>query len=197
MRERPIRLLRRAVRRRKARVLTTAFGITMFVVLPGCGGGARKADTDDWISDVCDAAQDLSDERADALLDFFEVDPNDGEAMYEGFGRYLKRYGNALGDFEDAVGEAGQPDVKDGDRIVKAVRQFARDERKSNESARKDLVLLDKGDDGLAADVDDIFFDIEFADLRELLEDSDAADSDTIIDLIEEDSSCAFALFSE
>lgn len=183
-----------ADRRRFGAVL---LGIVLVGLLPACGGGARKADPDDWTSDLCAAAEDLSEERADALLDFFEVDPNDGEAMYDGFDRYLKRYLEALDDFDKAMDEAGQPNVKDGNKVRKAVDEYSGDERKAHEDARDGLQDLDKSDEGLAADVDDIFFDIEFADLRELLEDSEAEDSGLIIDLIEEDSSCAYALFAD
>ena len=193
MRERPVQFLS-AGRRRFGAVL---LGIVLVGLLPACSGGATKADPDDWTSDLCAAAEDLSEERADALLDFFEVDPNDGEAMYDGFDRYLKRYLEALDDFDRAMDEAGQPDVKDGNKLRKAVDEYAGDERKAHEDARDELQDLDKSDEGLAADVDDIFFDIEFADLRELLEDSEAEDSGLIIDLIEEDSSCAYALFAD
>ncbi len=172
-------------------------GAIALVMLPGCGGSVKKAAPADWTSDICAAAQDLSDGRADALLDFFEIDADDGLAMYEGLGRYLKRYGKALDDFQKAVGDAGEPEVKGGGKVVKAVQQFASDERKSNDSARKDLAELDRRDDGLAADVDDIFFDIEFADLRELLEDSGAGDADKIIELIEDAPACVFALFAD
>lgn len=167
------------------------------VAVANCGGGARKADANDWVADVCKAANDLREARANALLQFFEVDSGDGPAMLEGFETYTKTYGEALDTFEKATGQAGQPDVKDGGKVKAALGDWISAERRSNETAEEKASKLDRSSERLAGEVEDVFAAIQFADLRELLRDSRAAGADQIISLIERDSLCAFELFAE
>ena len=163
----------------------------------GCSGGAKKAAPNDWVADVCTAAKTLSDQRAASLLAFFEVDSEDGQAMYDGFNRYSETYGKALDDFTTAANKAGQPTVKDGGKVRKAVQQWANDEKAANTNAQTKVSKLDRASEHLAADINDIFFAIQFADLKQLLQTSGAVSAGDVIQLIEKDSQCAFALFAE
>ncbi len=167
------------------------------LVSPSCGGGAKKSDADDWVADICAPAITLSEARGDALLDFFAVDSSDGPAMTEGFNRYSSRYGKGLSDFEKAVDASGQPDVLDGAKVRKALLAWVEAEQKANDRAHDEVAALKKDSEFLASDVDDIFFDIDFADFRKILADSGARSSADIIALIEKDPQCAFALFAE
>jgi len=162
-----------------------------------CGGGARKADANDWVADVCKGANELREARANALLQFFEVDAGDGTAMLDGFDRYTKKYGQALDEFEEAADAAGQPDVTDGGKVRAALDDWISAERKSNDDARAKTARLDRGSSSLAAEVEEIFAAIQFADLRALLEESRAGVAQQIIELVEKDSVCAFELFAE
>ncbi len=45
-------------------------------------------------------------------------------------------------------------------------------------------------------DIDDIFFDREFTDLEELIDDTDSKDSDDVVDLIREDEECTSMLLT-
>ncbi len=162
-----------------------------------CGGGGKKADPNDWVADVCKAAGQLREARASALLQFFEVDADDGAAMLEGFERYTKKYGQALDEFEETAGAAGQPNVKDGGRVSDSLDAWIAAERKANDGARAKTAKLDRASSGLAGEVGDIFAAIQFADLRALLRESRAEGAQQIVDLIEKDSACAFELFAE
>lgn len=165
--------------------------------LVACGGGARKADANDWVADICKAAGELRQERSDALLRFFEVDPDDGAAMLAGLETYTKAYDAALDDFDRAAQAAGQPNVEDGGKVVGALDRWISAERSTNEDARAKAARLDRSSGGLAGEVERIFAKIEFADLRALLRDSKAGGAEQIIALVERDSGCAFELFAE
>lgn len=162
-----------------------------------CGGGGKKADPNDWVADVCKAASQLREARASALLQFFEVDADDGLAMLEGFERYTKKYGQALDAFQETAGAAGQPKVKDGGKVSDSLGAWIAAERKANDGARAKTAKLERASSGLASEVEDIFAAIQFADLRALLEDSKAGGAQQIVELIEKDSACAFELFAE
>lgn len=173
-----------------ALVVALAFGFA------GCGGG-KKADANDWVADVCKGAATLRDARANALLKFFEVDADNGPGMYDGFNTYSKTYGEALDRFDKTVAGAGEPDVKDSSKVRSALRAWIAAERKSNTDAAGKVSKLDRSSDTLATQVGDIFFAIQFADLRALLVESKAASADQIEALIQRDAICAFELFAQ
>ena len=178
-------------------MLPAMAALTAATLFTGCGGGAKKAAPNDWVADVCAAAKTLSDQRAASLLVFFNVDSEDGQAMYDGFNRYSESYGKALDDFETAANKAGQPDVKDGGKVRKAVQQWVSDEKAENSKAHEEIAKLDKANGQLASNVNDVFVGIQFADLKQLLQTSGAAGAGGIIQLIEKDAHCTFALFAE
>ncbi|MEO8539289.1 MAG: hypothetical protein ABI577_06070 [bacterium] len=172
-------------------------GLMAGAMFAGCGGGEKKAAPDDWVADICKGAETYSEQRSAALLTFFNVDSEDGQAMYAGLSQYTSTNAKSLESFAAAVKAAGVPDVQGGDKVAKAANQYAKQGQDDNSQAIKELAKLDKTSDTLASEVDDIFFEIDFADLRKLLKASGAADSDTIIGKFEAKSSCAFVLFPQ
>lgn len=169
----------------------------LLLAATSCGSGGKKADANDWVADICKGANDLREARASALLQFFEVDADDGPSMLDGFDRYSKKYDAALDDFESSAKHAGQPRVKDGGKVRAALEKWIQAERATNDDARAKTAKLDRANSNLAGQVEDIFAAIQFADLRTLLQESKAAGAEQIIVLIEDDPVCAFELFAE
>lgn len=176
--------------------------LSLAVLAPGCffgGDDVEKVEADDWVDDFCEATADLDDAEMEAYLEYDDAyiaaDEGDGESVEDAFNEFLDTYEDALNDYLEEIEKMGQPDVDGGDEIVKAVKQFVEDELEVIEKAREDLEDLDEEGEDLIFAVDDVFADMEFADLRELLEDSDSDDADEIIELIEDDEECASFLF--
>ncbi len=164
------------------------------------GGGPEKVDAEDWVDDLCAATEDLADAEGDAYDDYdaeFADSEDDGEAVRDALTDYVDAYKDGLDEFEDALNEAGEPDVRDGGKVVDAVKAFIEDERKAVDDAEEDVEDLEEDGEDLVFAVDDIFLELEFADLLGLLEDSDSPDADDIIELIDEDEECAAYLFVE
>jgi hypothetical protein len=181
-------------------MLALAAPIAFSVTLAGCfGGGTKSVDAEDWVDDVCDATEDLADAENDAFDDydaaFNDASDDDAEDVRDALNTYLDDYRDALDDFEEQVKDAGKPDVRDGDKVRQALMDFIAEERKALDRAEKDVKKLDEDGEDLIFAVDDVFYDIEFADLLAILEDSDARDGDDIIDLIDENDDCAGYLF--
>jgi hypothetical protein len=177
-----------------------AVPVLLSLALAGCfGGDTRKVDAEDWVDDICDATDDLADAEADAADDysavFTDAADDEGEDVRDALLSYIDDYRDAIDEFEQALDDAGEPDVRDGGKVVDAVRQFIADEREGLDDAEEDVKDLDEEDEELILAVDDVYFDIDFADLLELLEDSDARDGDDIIELIDENEECASYLF--
>lgn len=168
----------------------------------GCFGGndAKKVDAEDWVDDLCKATDDLDEAETEAFFDYdslFDVEDVDGEEVRDALLDYVEAYNEALDDFVDELDEIGEPDVREGGKLLAAVREFVEEERKSVDRAGRRAKELDEKGQDLAEAVDEIFFDIKFADLLELFDDSGSPDADDVIELIDEDIACAGFLFSE
>ena len=167
------------------------------VLVASCGSdGAEKVDAEDWVDDICDAVEDLDEAEFEAFDDYDAVSGDDGEDLREAFYDYVDDYGDALDEFAAEAKDAGQPDVRGGDAIARAVQDWVAEEKDNLARGERRVKALDEKDEELVAAVDDEFFGMDLADLAEMLEDTGAADADDIIELIDGDENCAGFLFA-
>jgi|GEM_PF-2803327 len=181
--------------------LLSLAAVTVALATASCFGGdsPKKVEAEDWVDDLCAATDDLADAENDAYDEydavFIDAASDEAEDVRDALKTYLDDYRDALEEFEAALKDAGQPDVRDGDKVVDAILEFLASEREALDDAEDELDDLDQEDEDLILAIDELFLDIEFADLLELLEDSDARDGDDIIELIDENEDCAGFLF--
>ncbi len=171
--------------------------LATLVAAAACGGSEpKKAELDDWVADICDGAVTLSRAETDAYEAFIDISSDDASGVRKGFSAYVDDYTEALDRFARTSERAGQPDVDAGNKIAQAVKQWIDDEKKSLSRAERRVKDLDSDGADLVDDIDDIFFDREFTDLEELIDDTDSKDSDDVVDLIREDEECTSMLLT-
>lgn len=179
-------------------VFASAAAVGM-VLAAACARGdpPKTASADDWVADVCDAAVTLGRSETDAFDAYMETSGDDGEAVRDAFSTYLDDYGKALDRFSRTSGRAGRPDIDRGKEVAEAVQQWVSDEKRSLSRAERAVKALKVSGASLADEVDGLFFDREFTDFEELLDDTDSKDSDDIADLVRDDEECAAMLFAQ
>jgi hypothetical protein len=149
------------------------------------------------VDDFCEATADLDEAEVEAFEEYDEVWLNEegGEEVSDALNDYLDAYEDALNEYLEEVETLGQPDIKDGEEIVNAVRQFVEEELEVVEEAREELEDLNEEGDDLASAADDIFLEMDFTDFLPILEDAESDEADEIAELIEDDEVCATFLF--
>jgi len=163
-----------------------------------CGGdNLDKVDADDWVADICDAADDFNDDlerSAERLQVLGEGDPDDIKEAIDKFANDAKE---AIDGFVKQVQDIGQPDIDGGGKVVQAIRNHARDEQRAIDDFRDEVNDLDIDDeDDFRDEVVKILSEGPDLDLRDRLEDIDEDEVDDLMGEIDEDSQCSAALFS-
>jgi hypothetical protein len=181
------------------------FGLLLAVIpassfLAACGGGgsSKKVDVDDWVSDLCDAAADFSKASDKAGETFGDADLDDTKAAKAAFKKSLDAQKKAQKEFRSDFDKIGQPDIENGDKVVKAFQDEFKAHDKQTEDVGKAVADIDDDDN-----FTDAFFDIadkfDVPDFREKLtaiaDDSDSSDVQDLIDQIDADSDCSNTIF--
>lgn len=163
-----------------------------------CGGSSpEKIDADDWVADVCDAALDFEDDLAQSGEGLDVLEDGDPDEINDAIDEFADEVNGTIDDFVKEVEEIGQPDIEGGDKVIRAFRDHAKDQKGSISRFRDDVKELDDDDeDDFRDDVIELLDDTEDFDLRERLEDIDENDVDDLIDEIDADSQCSSALFN-
>ncbi|OAI44233.1 hypothetical protein AYO38_09955 [bacterium SCGC AG-212-C10] len=169
------------------------------LLLAACGGGdsgnSKKADADDWVSDVCDLAKDAGDRQDDIFADLAEIDFAEKGAkddLVDALEKVLDEQESLLRDFDDDI---GVPDIEKGKDVRAAFKDDIEDNVRQLKEAIKEIKKLDEGDD-FEDDVNGVFDEIEDEDLRDVLEDINENDVDDLIDLVDEDTDCSALVFN-
>ncbi len=180
------------------RLMLLVAALPLAAVITACGGGAKKVNAQEWVDSLCEAAADFDEARDNASSAFDEVDFTDTKGAREAFADATKEQKEIQKDFRSAFDKIGEPDIKGGDKVVKAFEaQFKENDQKTDEVAK----LVEKIDDD--ADFVEEFLkildEVEEPDFRGRLEDvaEDHPEVDEIIELIEDDPDCARVIFSE
>jgi hypothetical protein len=164
-----------------------------------CGGGSdKKVDPDDWVADLCDAALDFdkaSDRAGEAFLDADFEDTKDAKAAFK---KSLEDQKDAQKDFRAAFDKIGQPDIKDGDKVVSAFKAQFKENDKMTSDVGKAVADIDDKDDFMTEFLK-IADDFDTPDFREkmnkLADDSD--DVADLIDSIDADEDCSAVIFDQ
>ncbi len=180
------------------RLMLLVAALPLAAIITACGDGAKKVEAREWVDSLCEAAADFDKARDNTGSAFEEVDFTDTKAAREAYADATGEQKDVQKDFRAAFDKIGEPDVKGGDKVVKAFEaQFKENDEKTDEVAK------------LVADIDDdadfieeflkILDEVEEPDFRGRLEDvaDDYPEVDEIIELIEDDSDCARVIFSE
>src|SRR4029079_2495773 len=177
------------------------FGLLLAVIpassfLAACGGGgsSKKVDVDDWVSDLLDASSDFCKSSDKAGETFGDADLDDTKAAKAAFKKSLDAQKKAQKEFRSDFDKIGQPDIEDGDKVVKAFQDEFKAHDKQTEDVGKAVADIDDDDN-----FTDAFFDIadkfDVPDFREKLtaiaDDSDSSDVQDLIDQIDADSDCS------
>lgn len=181
------------------RVMLLFAALPVAALVASCGGdSAKKVDAEAWVADLCEAAAEFAEARDNTGSAFEEVDFTDTKAAKEAYAEAIQEQKDVQKDFREAFGKIGEPDIKGGDKVVKAFE----DQFKENDEKTDDI-----GD--LVADIDD---DADFVDeflkiadevgapeFRTRLERvaEDYPEVNDIIDLIDDDPDCREVIFSD
>lgn len=164
----------------------------------GGGGGADKVDVEDWVADVCDRAIDFDDDLLAAADDLSVIEDGDPDEIKDAIDTFADDASDLMDDFIKDVEKIGQPDIDGGADVLKAFKQHAADEKKQISKLKKDVKdINERNEDDFRDEVISLFEDIEDLNLRDKLEDIGERDVDDLIDMIDDDSDCAAALFSD
>ena len=181
------------------RVLLLVAGLPLAAVIAACGGdGAEKVAVEDWVDSLCEAAADFDTARDNTGTAFEEVDFTDTKAAKEAYNDAIDEQKDVQKDFRAAFDKIGEPDIKGGDKVVKAFQdQFKENDEMTDEVGKQVADIDDDAD--FVEEFLKIIEDIGEPDFRGPFEDvaDDYPDVDEIIDLIEDDPDCARVIFSE
>lgn len=178
-------------------LLVAALPLAAFIAACG-GGGAEKVDAEKWVDALCEAAADFDKARDNTGAAFEEVDLTDTKGAKEAYAGAIGEQKDVQKDFRAAFDKIGEPDIKGGDKVVKAFEeQFKENDAKTDEVG--DLVAGIDNDDDFVEEFLKIIDNLEEPDFRGRLEKvaNDYPDVDEIIDLIEKDPDCTRVIFSE
>ena len=181
---------------RTSLLATAASGLAL---LSACGGGdsLEKVDAEDWVADVCDRALDFDDDIADAGSELDVLEDGDPDEIKDAIDQFVKEATKIIDEFVKDIEKIGQPDIDGGDKVVKAIREHAKQEKKVFTDFKKDVNDLDdKDDDDFRDDVFDLLDDVEDPDLRDRFEDINERDVDDLIDMIDDEPGCSDILFN-
>lgn len=181
------------------RVLLLVAGLPLAALIAACGGGgAEKVEVEEWVEALCEAAADFDKARDNTGTAFEEVDFTDTTAAKEAYADAIGEQKDVQKDFRDAFDEIGQPDIKGGDKVVKAFEdQFKENDEKTDDVGEQVADIEDDAD--FVEEFLKIIEDVGDPDFRGRIEDvaDDYPDVDEVIDLIDEDPDCARVIFSE
>lgn len=181
------------------RVMLLFAALPLAALVASCGGdSAKKVSAQEWVDSLCEAAAEFAEARDNTGSAFEEVDFTDTKAAKKAYAEAIKEQKEAQKDFRDAFGEIGEPDIKGGDKVVKAFEdQFKENDGKTDDIGKR---VADIDDD---ADFVDEFLKIaeevgspEFRTRLEKVAD-DYPDVEDIIDLIDDDPDCREVIFSD
>ncbi|MBK7725729.1 MAG: hypothetical protein IPI33_10980 [Dehalococcoidia bacterium] len=98
-----------------------------------CGGGGslEKVDAEDWVADVCDKAIDFDEASSDAIQPLAEADEDDAGELKDAIDDLVKDMTKAIDVFVEDIEDVGQPDIDGGDKVIAAIRDHAKDEKKA------------------------------------------------------------------
>lgn len=159
---------------------------------------AKKVDADDWVDNLCDIAADFSDasDKAGAALD--DADLTDTKAAKKAFAESLNDQKDAQKDFRSDFDKLGQPDIQDGDKVLKAFHEQFDANTKATDGIGKAVAKINNDNDFLSEflDLADEFNPPEFREkLEDLADDSD--DVQDLIDSIDADPDCSDTIFQD
>lgn len=183
------------------RFVSTRLGL-LLTALPlssllfACGGGDKKVELDQWVSDLCDAAADFQKASDKAGEEFLDADLENTKEAKKAFAESLKEQKDAQKDFRGAFDKIGQPDIDGGDKVVKAFKEQFEANDELTDDVEKAVKDIDDDDDFLGAflDISEDFDEPDFrAALADLAEDSD--DVQDLIDAIDDDEDCSGTIF--
>jgi hypothetical protein len=181
------------------RVLLLAAGLPLAALIAACGGGgADKVAVEDWVDSLCEVAADFDKARDNTGTAFEEVDFTDTKAAKEAYAKAIGEQKDVQKDFRAAFARIGEPDIKGGDKVVKAFQeQFKENDAKTDEVG--DLVADIDDKDDFVEEFLKIIEKIEEPDFRGRLEKvaDDYPDVDELIGLIDDDPDCARVIFSQ
>ncbi len=181
------------------RVLLLVAGLPLAAFIAACGGGgAEKVAVDDWVDALCEVAADFDEARDNTGAAFEEVDLTDTKGAKEAYADAIGEQKDVQKDFRAAFDKIGEPDIKGGDKVVKAFEdQFKENDEKTDDVAKQVADIEDDAD--FVEEFLKIIEDVGDPDFRGRIEDvaDDYPDVDEIIDLIEDDPDCARVIFSE
>jgi hypothetical protein len=178
--------------------LLAATASSLAILASACGGDSiEKVDVDDWVADVCDRAVDFDDDFADAGSELDIIEDGDPDEIKDAIDQFVKEGTDLIDDFVKDVEEVGQPDIDGGDKVIKAIKDHAKDRKKTLTDFKGDVDDLDDDDDDdFRDDVFDLLDDVEEADLRDRFEDIDQKDVDDLTDMIDDEPGCGSILFN-
>ncbi|MGB4863167.1 MAG: hypothetical protein WBO97_11960 [Tepidiformaceae bacterium] len=163
-----------------------------------CSSSTKAVALDDWVDGLCEAAADFQDAATKGGKAFAETDTTDTKAAKKAFADSVEEQKKAQKDFRASFDKLGEPDVEDGDKVVKAFK----DQFKANSESLDDFAAtvadIDNNDD-FEEGFFDALGDFNPPDFRSSLEDL-ADDSDgvqDVIDAIEDDPDCAVVIFQD
>lgn len=177
-------------------LLAAALPLTALVVACGGGGSDKKVALDDWVDDLCKIAADFEDASSDAGAKFEDADFEDTKESKKAFADSLKEQKKAQKEFRSDFDKLGQPDIEDGDKVIKAFhKQF--DENDDMTAEVGGLVAKIDDDDDFLDEFLKIADDIDTPDFREKLDDlaEDSDDVQDLIDTIDDDADCSSTIF--
>ena len=136
---------------RRSAAAVGALSLVLFV--GACGSGAvpgitKKSEPKAWAKDVCTAIVPWSTDLGKTLADFGDdidqsADPGKVKTDYDAtLAKAEKSTDKAI----EGLDDAGEPDVKDGDKIAKEFNSSLENAKKAFSKARKDVKALDTGD---------------------------------------------------
>lgn len=172
--------------------------LPLAALITACGGGTKKVAAEEWVDGLCEAAADFDKARDNAGAAFEEVDFTDTKAAKEAYADANAEQKDIQKDFRSAFDKLGEPDIKGGDKVVKAFEaQFKENDEKTDRVAK---LVKDMDDDAdFVEEFLKILDDVGEPDFRGRLEDvaADYPEVDDIIGLIEDDPDCARVIFSQ
>lgn len=169
----------------------------LFSASCGGGGGLEKVDADDWVADVCDVALDFEDDFLEASDGLAVLEDGDPDEIKDAIDEFVKDGSKAIDAFVKDIEKAGQPDIDGGGKVIKAVRDHAKERKNILADMKKDVHKLDdKDDEDFRNGVFDILDNLDDPDFRDKLEDIDENDVDDLIDSIDEEPGCSGVLFN-
>ncbi len=182
-----------------ARILLLAAALPIASLAFACGSSdSKKVDADDWVADLCDIAADFSEAADKAGAAFDDADITDTKESKKAFAETLKDQKQAQKDFRADFDKIGQPDIEDGDKVIKAFKEQFDANTEATNDIGKAVADIDDDEDFLEGffKLVDKFETPDFrAELEDLADDSD--DVQDLIDAIDDDSDCSSTIFQD